>query len=76
LSSEGWPCASSTAEQLRAWLDRIDAGTPSDGDPGHVAELAIRSIEEVDHQVPASLGDFLATPGMAGEFERITAALR
>ncbi|MFI5527840.1 hypothetical protein ACIA8O_04705 [Kitasatospora sp. NPDC051853] len=36
-----------------------------------VYELAIRSIEDVDHEVSAALGDFLATPEMAAEYERI-----
>ena len=34
-------------------------------------ELALRSIEDVDHQVSAVLDDFLATPEMAAEYERI-----
>jgi hypothetical protein len=91
--------ANSTAEQLRAWLERIDAGTLSDGDmdpqvliaiqaldhwadhladggPEPVAELAIRSIEEVDYHVSAELDDFLGTPEMAAEFDRITTLLR
>ncbi|WP_149263931.1 hypothetical protein [Actinomadura sp. K4S16] len=34
-------------------------------------ELAMRAIEEVDHQVSADLDDFLATPEMAAEHERI-----
>ncbi|WBB71895.1 hypothetical protein O7602_19395 [Micromonospora sp. WMMD1128] len=36
-----------------------------------IYELAIRSIEQVDHQVSAALDDFLATPEMAAEYERI-----
>ncbi|MFE3032302.1 hypothetical protein ACFXKY_11675 [Streptomyces canus] len=36
-----------------------------------IYELAIRSIEDVDHQVSAVLDDFLATPEMAAEYERI-----
>ncbi|MEV5843219.1 hypothetical protein AB0M32_14765 [Streptomyces sp. NPDC051985] len=38
---------------------------------GELYELAIRSIEDVDHEVSADLGDFLATPQMAAEYERI-----
>lgn len=90
--------ANSTADQLRAWLERMDAGTLSDGDmdplvlfafqaldhwagyladgdPDLVAELAIRSLEEVDYQVSASLDDFLGTPEMTAEFARISTLL-
>ncbi len=38
---------------------------------GELYELAIRSIEDVDHQVSADLDDFLAAPEMAAERERI-----
>ncbi|MET9088074.1 hypothetical protein ABZX77_40380 [Streptomyces sp. NPDC004237] len=38
---------------------------------GEVYELAIRSIEDIDHEVSANLDDILATPGMAAEYERI-----
>ncbi|WP_405816386.1 hypothetical protein OG241_17525 [Streptomyces sp. NBC_01390] len=38
---------------------------------GELYELAIRSVEDVDHQVSADLDDFLATPEMAAEYERI-----
>jgi hypothetical protein len=38
---------------------------------GELYELAIRSIEDIDHEVPADLDDFLATPEMAAEYERI-----
>ncbi|MEV7342214.1 hypothetical protein [Streptomyces sp. NPDC093544] len=38
---------------------------------GELYELAIRSIEDVDHEVSADLDDFLATPQMAAEYERI-----
>ncbi|SNR54647.1 hypothetical protein [Actinomadura mexicana] len=38
---------------------------------GELYELAIRSIENVDHEVSADLDDFLATPEMAAEYERI-----
>ncbi|QDY08998.1 hypothetical protein FJK98_19120 [Micromonospora sp. HM134] len=42
---------------------------------GELYELAIRSLEEVDHRVPAALDDFLAEPEMAAEYTRITASL-
>ncbi|MDX3671945.1 hypothetical protein [Streptomyces europaeiscabiei] len=38
---------------------------------GELYELAVRSIEDVDHEVSADLGHFLATPEMAAEYERI-----
>lgn len=38
-------------------------------------ELAIRSIEDVDHEVSADLGDFLATAEMAAEYQRICGLL-
>ncbi|MEU4659878.1 hypothetical protein AB0G32_39125 [Streptomyces sp. NPDC023723] len=38
---------------------------------GELYELAIRSIEDIDHEVSADLDDFLATPEMAAEHERI-----
>ena len=41
------------------------------GDRDELYELAIRSVERVDFEVSADLGDFLAKPGMAAEFERI-----
>ncbi|MFJ8688701.1 hypothetical protein [Micromonospora wenchangensis] len=42
---------------------------------GELYELAIRSLEEVDHRVSAALDDFLAEPEMAAEYTRITASL-
>lgn len=36
-----------------------------------IYELAIRSLEDVDREVSAALDDFLATPEMAAEYERI-----
>lgn len=42
---------------------------------GELYELAIRSIEDVDHEVSAALDDFLATPEMAAEYERIRSLL-
>ncbi|MFJ8110973.1 hypothetical protein [Streptomyces sp. NPDC096132] len=38
---------------------------------GELYELAIRSIEDVDHQVSTDLDDFLAAPEMASEYERV-----
>ncbi|MGW5657510.1 hypothetical protein [Streptomyces humi] len=38
---------------------------------GELYELAIRSIEDIDHEVSADLDDILATPQMAAEYERI-----
>ncbi|MFE2060912.1 hypothetical protein ACFXDH_00665 [Streptomyces sp. NPDC059467] len=38
---------------------------------GELYELAIRSIEDIDHEVSADLDDFLATPETAAEYERI-----
>ncbi|MGW4728352.1 hypothetical protein ACWEQC_04000 [Streptomyces shenzhenensis] len=38
---------------------------------GELYELAIRSIEDIDHEVSADLDDILATPEMAAEYERI-----
>ncbi|MGW0579926.1 hypothetical protein ACWD25_29060 [Streptomyces sp. NPDC002920] len=38
---------------------------------GELYELAIRSIEDVDHEASADLNDFLASPEMAAEYERI-----
>ncbi|MFJ5986355.1 hypothetical protein [Lentzea sp. NPDC092896] len=91
--------AGSTPDRLRAWLDTIDEGTPSDGDmdpqvlwalealehwtgflvdrdPEFVVQLAIRSLEAVDYEVSARLDDFLASPEMTAEFDRIGRHLR
>ncbi|MER7928766.1 hypothetical protein ABTY96_37470 [Streptomyces sp. NPDC096057] len=38
---------------------------------GELYELAIPSIEDINHEVSADLGDFLALPQMAAEYERI-----
>ncbi|MFE9686865.1 hypothetical protein [Streptomyces sp. NPDC006285] len=38
---------------------------------GELYELAIRSLEDIDHEVSADLDDILATPEMAAEYERI-----
>ncbi|WP_433233106.1 hypothetical protein ACQP2H_13995 [Micromonospora sp. CA-248260] len=42
---------------------------------GELHELALRSVEEVDHRVSAALDDFLATPEMAAEYARIRQSL-
>ncbi|MES9539440.1 hypothetical protein [Actinomadura sp. NPDC000600] len=51
---------------LTHWQSYLEQGRR-----GELYELAMRSIEEVDHQVSADLDDFLATPEMAAEHERI-----
>ncbi|MEU6223780.1 hypothetical protein [Streptomyces sp. NPDC047042] len=38
---------------------------------GELCGLAIRSVEDVDHEVFAVLDDFLGTPERAAEYERI-----
>ncbi|MCX2953684.1 hypothetical protein [Lentzea sp. NEAU-D7] len=58
-------------EVLEHW-----AGFLTDRDPELVVQLAIRSLEAVDHEVSADLDDFLASPEMAAEFDRIRAHLR
>ena len=45
------------------------------GRRGELYELAIRSVEDVDHEVSADLDDFLATPEMAAEYERVRGLL-
>ncbi len=47
-----------------------------DRDPEVVVQLAIRSLEAVDYEVSARLDDFLASPEMAAEFDRIGRHLR
>lgn len=42
---------------------------------GELYELAIRSIEDIDREVSTDLEDFLATPEMAAEYERISRLL-
>ncbi|MFD5829424.1 hypothetical protein [Lentzea sp. NPDC060358] len=54
-------------EALEHW-----AGFLADRDPELVVQLAIRSLESVDFEVSAPLGDFLSSPEMAAEFDRIT----
>ncbi|HEX7308231.1 hypothetical protein [Lentzea sp.] len=58
-------------EALEHW-----AGFLAGRDPELVAQLAIRGLEAVDHEVSASLDDFLASPEMAAEFARIEGHLR
>ncbi|MEU5045046.1 hypothetical protein [Streptomyces griseorubiginosus] len=38
---------------------------------GELYELAIRSVEDIDHDVSADLDDILAAPEMAAEYKRI-----
>ncbi|SES41519.1 hypothetical protein [Lentzea albida] len=47
------------------------AGFLGGRDPELVVQLAIRSLEAVDHEVSAPLDDFLASSEMAAEFDRI-----
>lgn len=51
---------------LEHWTTYLETGRREE-----IYELAIRSIEHVDFQVSADLSDFLATPEMATEYERI-----
>jgi hypothetical protein len=51
---------------LEHWTTYLETG-----ERGELYELAIRSVEQVDFQVSADLGDFLAEPGMAAEYARI-----
>ena len=51
---------------LEHWTTYLETGQR-----GELYELAVRSIEQVDYQVSADLGDFLAKPEMAAEYERI-----
>ncbi|MDX3659902.1 hypothetical protein PV646_21595 [Streptomyces sp. ID05-26A] len=59
-------------------LEALDhwAGFLADRDPEFVVQLAIRSLEAVDYEVSARLDDFLASPEMAAEFDRIRGHLR
>lgn len=57
-------------EALDHWASYL-----TDRDPEAVVQLAIRSLEAVDHEVSAHLDDFLASPEMAAEFDRIGARL-
>ncbi|WP_433532896.1 hypothetical protein ACQPYA_13350 [Micromonospora sp. CA-263727] len=51
---------------LEHWTTYLETGRRDE-----LYELAIRSVEQVDFQVSADLDDFLATPEMAAEYERI-----
>jgi hypothetical protein len=51
---------------LEHWTTYLETGQK-----GELYELAIRSVEQVDFHVSADLGDFLAKPEMAAEYERI-----
>ena len=51
---------------LEHWTTYLETGQR-----GELYELAIRSVEQVDFQVSADLGDFLAAPELAAEFDRI-----
>ncbi|MDQ0905141.1 hypothetical protein QFZ22_001126 [Streptomyces canus] len=51
---------------LAHWQSYLEQGRR-----GELYELAVRSIEDIDHEVSADLDDFLATPEMAAEYERI-----
>ncbi|WP_330276041.1 hypothetical protein OG205_10730 [Lentzea sp. NBC_00516] len=59
-------------------LEALDhwASFLADRDPEFVVQLAIRSLEAVDYEVSARLDDFLASPEMAAEFDRIAEHLR
>ncbi|MFD9697484.1 hypothetical protein [Lentzea sp. NPDC059081] len=58
-------------EALEHW-----AGYLADRDPEFVVQLAIRALESVDYEVSAPLDDFLVSPEMTAEFERIGRHLR
>jgi hypothetical protein len=51
---------------LEHWTAYLEEGRRDD-----LYELAIRSVEQVDFRVSAGLGDFLAHPEMAAEYQRI-----
>ncbi|MFE3074402.1 hypothetical protein [Streptomyces sp. NPDC059247] len=55
-----------TVTALEHWKNYLERNRRSE-----VYELAVRSIEAIDHDVSASLEDFLATPEMAAEYARI-----
>jgi hypothetical protein len=55
-----------TISALEHWTTYLETGQK-----GELYEVAIRSIEQVDFHVSADLGDFLAKPEMAAEYERI-----
>lgn len=51
--------AGSTPEQLRAWLDRIDAGTLADGDMDPPVAFALEALDR--------WADYLADPGRSSD---------
>ncbi|MBP5942287.1 hypothetical protein [Streptomyces acidiscabies] len=51
---------------LAHWKSYLEQGRR-----GELYELAIRSVEDIDHEVSADLDDILATPEMAAGHERI-----
>ncbi|MYY08612.1 hypothetical protein GT204_06735 [Streptomyces sp. SID4919] len=51
---------------LEHWKNYLEQNQRSE-----LCELAVRSIEDIDHEVSATLDDFLATPEMAAEYARI-----
>jgi hypothetical protein len=55
---------------LEHWTTYLETGEREE-----LYELAIRSFERVDFEVSADLGDFLAKPEMAAEYERIEGLL-
>jgi len=55
---------------LEHWTTYLETGERDE-----LYELAIRSVERVDFEVSADLGDFLAKPEMAAEYERIEGLL-
>ncbi|WP_089155485.1 hypothetical protein [Micromonospora sp. NBS 11-29] len=55
---------------LEHWTTYLETGRR-----GEIYELAVRAVEQIDHQVPADLDDFLATPEMAAEYARIARLL-
>lgn len=57
-------------DALERWITFLETGRR-----GELHRLAIRSIEQVDFQVEADVNDFLATPEMATEYERIRRVL-
>lgn len=62
---------------LLTMIEAIDAWATfrQSRDPDTVVRLATLSVEDVDFDVNASLDDFLATPAMQAERDRIAAAL-
>jgi hypothetical protein len=60
------PALLTVISALEHWTTYLETGRR-----GELYELAIRSVEQVDFQVSASLDDFLADPDMAAEYERI-----